>query len=337
MQLLIGHASMVGLAFVSRNLCICHGVLRRCNMGFVANPRVPDPPLDWEQVRLFLAVMRERSLARAGERLRLDVSTVSRRLDRLETELGGRLFDRTREGTTATVLAEQMLPHAEEMELAAVRFAAAGAQVETEVEGVVRLTVPPGIADTFVAPALTRLYERHPKLVIELDGSVGYADLTRREADLAIRAVRPTSGELVAVKLVTARAVPLTSPQYAQALGKLKRLEDARWIVWDRDLTHLPDAMWLTKHAPTVVPVLRTSHFASQLAAARAGLGVVITAHPFTETGLVEVAHARALDAAWSELPSGSLWLVGHRALRHVPRVAAVWSFVLETLHDPHG
>lgn len=288
-------------------------------------------PLDWEQVRLFLAVMRERSLVRAGERLHLDVSTVSRRLDRLESELGGRLFDRSREGTTATVLAEQMLPHAEEMELSAVRFAAAGAQIETEVEGVVRLTMPPGIADTFIAPALSRLRERHPRLLIELDASVAYADLTRREADIALRAARPSSGELVAVKVVTARSAPLTSPSYAKALGRLKRLEDARWIAWNRDLAHLPDSMWLTNHAPSVVPVLRTNHFASQLAAARGGLGVVITAHPFTEIGLVKVAHARALDDAWSVLPSASLWLVGHRALRHVPRIAAVWSFVLET------
>ncbi len=295
---------------------------------------IRNPAPDWEQVRLFLAVVRERSLARAGQRLGLDVSTVSRRLDRLESELGGRLFDRTREGTTPTVLAEQMLPHAEEMELASVRFAAAGAQVETEIEGVVRITVPPGIADSFVAPALRKLYERHPRLIVEIDASVGYADLTRREADLAIRGMRPTSGDLVAVKLVTARAVPLTSPGYAAELGRLSRLEDARWILWDRDLAHLPDAMWLMKRAPTIVPVLRTSHFASQLAAARAGLGVVVTAHPFKGTGLVEVAHARALDEAWSALPSGSLWLVGHRALRHVPRIGAVWSFILATLQE---
>jgi DNA-binding transcriptional LysR family regulator len=289
-------------------------------------------PLDWAQVSLFLAVFRERSLARASERLAVDVSTISRRLDRLEEELGGALFDRTRDGTTPTLLAEQMMPHAEEMELAAIRFAAAGAKVETEASGVVRLTAPPGIADAFLAPGLAALHRRHPKLVVELDASVGYADLTRREADLAIRAVRPTSGELVTTKLVTARAAPLASASYARELGKLRALETARWIVWGDDLAHLPDAQWLKKHAPKVEPVFRTSHFASQLAAARAGLGVVITAQPFTTTGLVEVAHARSLDGAWSELPTGTLWLVGHRALRHVPRVAAVWAFVLEAL-----
>ncbi len=288
--------------------------------------------LEWEQVRLFLAIARERSLAGAAGRLGVDISTISRRLDRLESELGAALFDRTRTGTTPTSLAETMIPHAEEMELAALRFATAGTAVETAVEGTIRLSVPPGIADAFVAPALAKLHDRYPKLVIEIDASVGYADLTRREADLAIRVQRPTSGDLIAVKLVTVRAAVLASTSYARALGKLRRLEDARWIVWDRDLAHLPDARWLAKHGQDIVPVLRTSHFSSQLAAARAGLGAMIASAPYARDGLVEVAHARSLDDAWAELPWGTLWLVGHRALRNVPRVAAVWQFIIDTL-----
>jgi DNA-binding transcriptional LysR family regulator len=300
----------------------------------IASRPAPPPALDWEQIRLFLAVMRAGSLAAAGARLALDVSTVSRRLDRLEERLGAALFDRTREGTSPTIVAEQMLSFAEEMELSAARFAAAGAQVETAVEGAVRLTVMPGIADVFVAPRLAELHRRHPKLVVELDASVSYADLTRREADLAVRATRPTSGELVSVKLVTTRAVPMTSPAYALELGKLGRLADARWITWGQELAHIPIGRWLKERAPDVAPVLRTNHFASQLAAARAGLGVLLASEPFVHTGLVPVAHRKALDDAWATLPVESLWLVGHRALRHVPRVAAVWDFVIESLGE---
>ncbi|HEX3770196.1 MAG TPA: LysR family transcriptional regulator [Polyangiaceae bacterium] len=288
--------------------------------------------LDWDQVRLFLAVVRERSLAGAAARLRLDVSTVSRRLDRLEDGLGAPLFDRTRDGTTPTALAEQLVDHAEAMERSASRFAAGGALVETRVEGTVRLTVLPGIADAFVAPVLAELHARHPGLVIELDASVPYADLTRREADIAIRATRPTSGDLVTTKLVSAPAVPMTSPGYAAELGRVKRLEDARWLSWAADLAHLPDAVWLRTHGPGVVPVLRTSHYASQLAAARGGLGIVIASAPFASEALVPVRHAKSLAAAWAALPTSTLWLVGHRALRNVPRVAAVWAFILERI-----
>lgn len=292
------------------------------------------PPLDWEQIRLFLAVMREGSLARAAARLAVDISTVSRRLDRLEDEVGAAMFDRTRDGTIPTAVAEQMLPFAEEMELSATRFAAAGAQVETAVEGVVRLTLPPGVADVFVAPRLMALHRRHPKLVVDLDASISYADLTRREADLAVRSTRPTSGDLVAMKLVAARSVPMTSPAYAREIKRLKRIEDARWITWGDDLAHIPTGRWLRQHAPHVAPVFKTSHFASQIAAARAGLGVVLAAEQFSRTGLVEVAAARSLADAWESLPIENLWLVGHRALRNVPRVAAVWNFLVDTFAE---
>jgi DNA-binding transcriptional LysR family regulator len=308
----------------------CHLVFCRVDLRWRKAHDWSSMTLDWEHVRLFLAVAREGSLAAASARLAVDVSTVSRRLDRLEEIVGAPLFDRTRDGTVPTALGEELLAPAERMELAAVEFASAGSSVETEVEGAVRLTAPPGIADAFIAPALARLYARHPRIVVELDASIGYADLTRREADLAIRSARPSGGDLVVTKLVTARSVPLASEAYAKKLGKLKRLEDARWIVWDRDLAHLPDAAWLRKHAPNVAPVFRTSHYGSQLAAARAGLGVVMAADAFARDGLVEIAHAKSLDTAWEDLPVGTLWLVGHRALRHVPRVAAVWSFVLE-------
>jgi DNA-binding transcriptional LysR family regulator len=295
-------------------------------------PATHAAPFDWDQVRLFLSIARERSLAGAAARLALDVSTVSRRLDRLEEIIGAPLFDRTRDGTTPTALAEQLVDHAEEMELSASRFASAGTLVETQVEGTVRLTVLPGIADFFIAPMLARLHELHPRLAVELDASVPYADLTRREADLAIRSTRPASGDLTALKLLEVASLPMASPVYARELGKLKRLEDARWIAWGADLAHLPDAVWLRTHGPSVAPVLRTSHFASQLAAARAGLGAVVASRPFASPELVALPHAKALDAAWAALPVGALWLVGHRALRNVPRVAAVWDFIVESV-----
>ncbi|HVY46249.1 MAG TPA: LysR family transcriptional regulator, partial [Minicystis sp.] len=116
--------------------------------------------LDWDQVRVFLAVARAGQLAGAAARLGLDVSTVSRRIDRLEAELGVHLFDRTREGTVVTAAAEAMLPGAEDMERGLAEFAAAVDAVEATAEGVVRLTAPPGVADAFVAPLLARFHAK---------------------------------------------------------------------------------------------------------------------------------------------------------------------------------
>src|ERR1051325_9614796 len=91
--------------------------------------------IDWDQVRVFLAVARAGQLAGAAARLGLDVSTVSRRIDRIEAELGVHLFDRTREGTVATAAAEAMLPAAEDMERGLAQFAAAVDAGETTAEG----------------------------------------------------------------------------------------------------------------------------------------------------------------------------------------------------------
>jgi DNA-binding transcriptional LysR family regulator len=296
----------------------------------------PLPLLDWDQVRVFLAVARAGQLAGASARLGLDVSTVSRRLDRLEEELGVVLFERSREGTVPSAAAEAMLPAAEDMERGLVQFAAAVDAVETVAEGVVRLTAPPGVADAFVAPLLARFHERYPRVMVELDASVAYADLTRREADVALRAMRPRSGDLVATRLAATRSVPLTSPEYARELGRLKRWSDARWITWGADLAALATGRWLAEHAPGVVPVLRTSHFASQLAAAAAGLGVVLAAEVFSAVHPLSVVKvSRALEPTWQALPTEELWLVGHRALRTVPRIAALWDFLSVELSQP--
>lgn len=290
--------------------------------------------IDWDQVRVFLAVARAGQLASAGARLGLDVSTVSRRVDRLESELGVHLFDRTKEGTRITAAAEAILPAAEEMERALAQFVTAKDAIETTAEGVVRLTCPPGVADAFVAPLLARFYEKYPRVVVELDASIGYADLTRREADLALRANRPHSGDLVAVKVVTTRAIPMTSPEYAEELGRIKKWSDARWIGWGADLAHIPTARWMTEHTPP--PVFRTNHFTSQISAASAGLGVIVTSEPFIHVRrLAPVRVSRALEPTLEKLPVEDLWLVGHRVLRAVPRIAAVWDFLLGNMAQP--
>ncbi|HEV8550930.1 MAG TPA: LysR family transcriptional regulator, partial [Polyangiaceae bacterium] len=299
-------------------------------------PGVHLTALDWDQIRVFLAVARAGQLAGAASRLGLDVSTVSRRLDRLEQELGVALFERSREGTVPSAAAEAMLPAAEEMEQSLARFAAAVDAVETVAEGVVRLTVPPGVADVFVAPLLARFHAEFPRVRVELDASIGYSDLTRREADLALRALRPKSGDLVAVRVVATRSRPLASPEYAAELGRLERFTDARWLTWAQDLMHLPTGRWFAEHAPGVVPVLRTNHFTSQLAAAEAGLGVVLASEVFAAVRRLEpLALAKPLETAVASLPVEELWLVGHRALRGVPRIAVLWEFLNRELSHP--
>ncbi|MGC4001029.1 MAG: LysR family transcriptional regulator [Anaeromyxobacter sp.] len=288
--------------------------------------------LRWDDARVLLALLQTGSFSGAGARLGVNASTASRRLDALEAALGGHLFDRTPDGVRPTALAEALGPHAEAMERAAAGLELAAQGREVAAEGEVRLTAPPGVAQLLVAPALPRLLRRHPGLRLVLDASVGYADLTRREADLALRTTRPASGDLVTRRLAEVRGAVFAAPAYAAELGTLRRLDQARWITWGDDLAHLLPARLLAERVPAGRLVLRTSHMAAQLAAARAGLGAVLTdLHSARSSGLVEVPLARELARS---LPTaaGELWLVVHRALREVPRIAAVWEFLEETV-----
>lgn len=291
--------------------------------------------LDWDQVRTFLACARAGQLGAAATRLAMDTSTASRRLARLEAELGLTLFERSRQGLTATAAAEQLLPAAEAMEAAMHRLASAAGTIESEAEGVVRIAAPPGIADAFVAPMLVELHARYPKIRIELDARVAVVDLTRGEADLALRTIRPTGGDLVMTQVAQVRSIPMASAAYARELGALRDLGHARWIFWSAELAHLPEQRWLDHHVEAM-PVLRTSHFQSQIAAVKTGLGLALLPEPYAAIhDLVAVEHTRGLAAAWRALPTSELWIVGHQALRHVPRVAVVWEALLARFGHP--
>jgi len=288
------------------------------------------PSLRWDDARVLLALLRARTLSGAGQLLRVNASTVSRRLAALERALGAHLFDRTPDGLLPTALAEDLEAHAEAMDRAAAGLVLAVEGREVTAEGLVRLTAAPAAMEFLVAPALPRLLAAHPGLRLALDASVAYADLARREADLALRVQRPTSGDLLVRKLGEGRSGIFASPAYAAALGRLRSLGQARWITWGDDLAHIPQARFVAEQVPAQAVVVRTSHPGTQLAAARAGLGAIFTDAAIARaTGLVEV----QLSPALRRLPlvtRGELWLVTHRALRGVPRVAAVWDFIVE-------
>lgn len=287
----------------------------------------------WDDVRLFLAIARSGSLGAAARRLGLDISTVSRRLAGFEETLGVQLFERGKRGLVATRAAESLQAPAEAMEAAHARLTREASDVESIAEGVVRISIPPGMADVFLAPLLVPLRAKYPRIVIEVDASIRVLDLTRHEADLALRSIRPQSAELVMTKLTDARSIAMGSPALVKSLGRVRDWNDATWIAWDHDLAALPDAKWLARHVDRSRIVLRTSHYATQLVSAAAGLGLALFPEPYLRTHALAPARYDAALAgttdAWSQ---SELWLVGHRATREVPRVAAVWTFLVDAL-----
>ena len=289
-----------------------------------------DHPLPWDDVQLFLSLVRTRRLAVTGRALSCDTSTVSRRLGKLEALLDVALFDRTREGLVPTAASQRLLAAAEEMERASHVFRRELDGLEREVEGAVKLSVPPGVAESFVTPMLVGLRARHPRLRFEVDANVRQADLTRREADLAIRTIRPTGGPLVRKMLARVRWVPMGLPELA-ARGPLESWSDVPWLGWGFGLEQLHAAKWLAKRG--VEPVLRTNSFVMQVSSMQQGLGVALVPEPYAPVYRLEPLRlSRKLQADAGSLPVDELWLATHEALRQVPRVAAVWDFIVNSM-----
>ncbi|WP_146658637.1 LysR family transcriptional regulator [Enhygromyxa salina] len=287
--------------------------------------------LNWDDLEVLLALARAGTLTGAGQRLGVNTTTVGRRLDGLEAALGVHLFDRSPSGVAATELARGLVPIAEAMERSVADALRLVEGRETEAEGLVRVSAPPGIANWFIAPAIARLRARHPKLIVELDAAVGYADLTRREADIALRSVRPRAGDLIALRLIEAESTIAAAPELIRKIQKLEDTSAIDWINWGPDLASLPDARWIADNVDPTRVVLRTSSMDAQIQAARAGLGAIIVGRPFLDwIELDELPLGPKLTKRVSALPTGSLWLVGHKALRGVPRIRAVWDFLVE-------
>lgn len=288
--------------------------------------------LAWDDVRLFLALCRARTVSEAGRALGIDASTVSRRLATLEEALATTLFDRGRGGVSRTQAAEDLMPAAERIEEAMAGFTVAAEGLEREVAGLVRITCPADVAETVIAPLLPELVVRHPQLRVELEASETLRDLTRREADIALRVLRPERGDLVVTKLLDMRWVVASSPKLAKKLGTLSSWKAAPWVGWGERLGQTPPARWYTTHVKEE-PAIRSDNLSVQIAVVASGAAVALVPEPSVEAyGLVPVKIASALGAGAAAWPKGELFMVTHRALREVPRVRVIWQLLLGRL-----
>jgi DNA-binding transcriptional LysR family regulator len=287
--------------------------------------------LQWDDVRLFLALCRARTVGEAAGKLGVDASTVSRRLSALEGALAASLFDRGRDGVAPTAAAEELMPVAEQIEEMMNRFASAAEGLEREVTGLVRITCPPDVAEVVIAPLLAELLREHPGLRVALDAGEPVVDLTRHEADIALRTARPERGDLVMTKLMTFRWVLAAAPQVARTLGALRAWSDAPWIGWGPRYSRIAPARWFEAHVKGVEPVVRSDSLNVQVATVASGVGVGLLPEPsIAAYDLAPVKVSTSLREAAAEWPADDFFLVTHRALKDVPRVRVVWDCLVK-------
>lgn len=230
----------------------------------------------WELYRSFLSVFRERSLSGAARSLSLTQPTIGRHIDALEEALGVALFTRSQTGLLPTPSAIALVPHVEAMASAADALQRAASGEAADEHGVVRITASEMIGAEVLPPLLAEFRERHPRIAIELVLSNRSEDLLRREADLAVRMVKPTQTALSSRKLGVVQLGLHAHPRYVKAHGvpgSVEELGAHPLIGFDR----LPSVRTLPKLAMPVRRELfsfRCDSDLGQWAALRAGFGI---------------------------------------------------------------
>ena len=277
--------------------------------------------MDWDDVRSFLAIARARSLSGAARELDVRQSTMSRRLEALEMRAGARLLQRTPRGYELTPLGEAVLGNAERMEAEAIAVERLVQGRDVALSGVVRLTTVEAVAERIVPAALVRLHARYPGITVDLMSDPRSFNLSRREADVAIRMTRFEGNELVSRRLGVAAMALYASTDYIARMGPLTATPDGGHCVVTvlEDQDHLPEARWLDVRVPRARRAVRTNNRNGQLAAVSAGLGIACLPC-FMADGASGV--ERLTDPG--EGPSREIWLGVHEDLRHMPRIRAV-------------
>jgi DNA-binding transcriptional LysR family regulator len=241
--------------------------------------------IPWDAMKLFLAIAESGSLTGASRAVGVTQPTVSRQLADLERALGEALFVRGAEGTALTPLGERLLEPARRMAECAGELQRLATSADTAPRGVVRVTAPPGVAFELLAPFARRLRDELPEVHLEVIATVSYVDLVRREADLALRAQRPTQRDLVCLGSLEEPVAACASPAYRDALPRGYGLADIDWIGWPAAMAHLPPNPQLAALLPGFRPVFTADDFLVQLRAAEAGVGAVVVPRSISRLG----------------------------------------------------
>ncbi|AKM03102.1 LysR family transcriptional regulator [Burkholderia pyrrocinia] len=279
--------------------------------------------MNWDDARVFLAVHRAGTLREAAVFLDVDQATVGRRLTALEKALGAKLFLKTSSGYVVTQIGEHSLQAAEEMERAAYEFERRAHGSDDRLEGEVRVTTTDSLAMDFVVPAIRALRRKYPGIHVVLTTSVQVLNLTRRDADLAIRTVMPENPDLVRRKLAEWEVGLFASREYLDARGAPaigSAFEGHDLVVYQPSVTSNQGLSLCGESMEQGRVVAQVSSSLMLATSIRSGIGI----------GELPVYMAQADDSLVRIWPDRTrtapyqVWLVSHTDLNRTARVRAV-------------
>ncbi|WP_420472718.1 LysR family transcriptional regulator [Noviherbaspirillum sp. ST9] len=283
--------------------------------------------LSLSDLELLLALVRGRSLQGAAERLRVDTSTVFRSIKRIEKDLGELLFERGRQGYLPTELGRELAGYAERIETQLQEAREAAAKMGSEPAGTVRITTTDTILNGLLLPVLGRFTAAHPQIELELIAANTLANLSQRDADVAIRATRKPPEHLVGSRLGALKSAVFASAAYVNRAGGQVDLEKADWIALDESLADHPSVRWRRQHYPKVQPRYRCNSVLSVAGSVVWGLGVGV-APVFL---LKDHPQVRIVEGPVAALET-DLWMLAHPDVRHLKRVKLLFDFLRENL-----
>ena len=303
----------------------------------------------WELYRSFLAVFREGSLSGAARALGLTQPTIGRHLDALEEALDVPLFTRSQTGLRPTASAASLVPHVEAMASAAGALQRAVSGEEAEERGAVRITASEMIGVEVLPPILAAFREEHARIDVELVLSNRTADLLKREADIAVRMVKPTQQALLTRKLGVVRVMLHAHPRYLQTHGTPRTLDALR----EHAMIGFDSAPSVQRPLPGLAGTVSRDLFAfrcdsdlGQFAALKAGFGIGFCQVPLGKReGLVPVGPRGAREGARDGAREGArdgareglgfemeMWLAMHQALKSSRRVRLLFDHLAKHL-----
>jgi DNA-binding transcriptional LysR family regulator len=284
----------------------------------------------WDHYRSFLAVVRQGSLSAAARTLSLTQPTLGRHIDELEQGLGAALFTRSPQGLSPTTTALELVPHAQAMASAALALARAASGETSAPRGTVRLTASHMIGVEVLPPILTSFREKHPDIVLELALSNRNQDLLRRDADIAVRMIRPTQSALIARRIGKVEIGLYAHRRYLKRAGTPKRVEDLAhhaMIGFDRDVSLMQSAEVYGLPVTRELFQFRSDNEHAQLAALRSGFGIAGAQHGIArrDPDLAPVLKSEIRFAL-------EMWLAMHEDQKLNRRVRLLFDFLAESL-----
>src|SRR5262245_42675599 len=269
---------------------------------------------------LILALVRKRTLAGAAEQLDVDLSTVFRRLNALEARLRVRLFDRSARGYQLTAAGERAAVAAERVETELLTLDREISGRDQQLSGRLRVTASETLSHAVLPRLLASFHAEHPRIEIILTIDNRIMDLSRREADVALRVRRPTDPTLFGRKLTGlawAFYAPADSTGVLRREGRSYNFSRHTVIGWDEP-ARIVASDWVAAHVPAERIGFRCNSLVNQLVAVRAGLGIALLPCYLAD----REPEVRRLSGVLPDLAS-ELWIVTHQDLKNTARIRA--------------